>query len=252
MLKKILISATAFGLVATNAMAQTAPAPIASVQPPKPVAASGVRTPVLVADITYIMVMSDAGKFRATEVEKIRSAIQKEIEPQALALRGEQDKLAKVEDNLAAIEKAITDKGGVPQKDGDYLKKIGDYQIQVNAYQKKENDFSKIYNYALADMKATEEASIIELRKSLTPALKAIVAAKNADIVMIASPQSLAYFTESVDVTEELLAKFNIATKTIPVTRVKVPREAPAQANPAAPAAPTATPKKPAAPQKIQ
>ena len=249
MLKKLLISATAFGLIATSAYAQTAPAPIASVQPPKPAATAGARTPVLVADITYVLLMSDAGKYRAAEMDKIRATIQKEVEPQAIALKADQDRISKIEDDIANLEKSIIDKGGVPQKDGDYLKKYGDYQIQLNAYQKKENDFSKLYQFAVADIKATDEASIRELGKALNPVIKSLVASKNADILLNASPQSIAYFVDSVDVSDELLAKFNSATKTVPVSRVKVPREAPAQANPAG--AP-ATPKKPAAPQKVQ
>lgn len=250
MLKKLLISATAFGLIASSAYAQTAPAPIASVQPPKPAATAGARTPVLVADITYVLLMSDAGKYRAAEMDKIRAAIQKEVEPQANALKAEQDRIAKIEDDIAKLEKAITDKGGVPQKDGDFLKKYGDYQTQLNGYQKKENDFSRLYQFAIADIKATDEASIRELGKALNPVIKSLVASKNADILLNASPQSIAYFVDSVDVSDELLAKFNSATKTVPVSRVKVPREAPAQANPAAGA--PATPKKPAAPQKVQ
>jgi Skp family chaperone for outer membrane proteins len=248
MLKKFLLTAAATFVLAGSAIAQTAPASVATLAKASP--AAGVRNPVLIADITYVLLSSEAGKYRSGEIDKIRKSIEKEIEPQAIAIKAEQDKIIKIEGEMEALEAAITSRGGVPQKDGEFLKRMGDYQTQLTAYQKKEQEFAGLYRFASADQKATEEASIRELGKALNPVIKSLVAQKNADVLLNASPQSVAYFVDAVDVSDELLAQFNTAVKTIPVVRQRVPREAPANAAASAKKPASATGPKPVAPVK--
>lgn len=219
MFKKILLGTALSLSLCGAAISQPAPAPIK--------AATAAKAEVLIADMIYVMEASEAGKFKAAELTKIGQAMDKEIEPKRKFVEDENKKLIKAEADLNAMAEAIRAQGGSAEQSPEFLKKLGEYQGQKTALQKKAQEIALEVQYLKRDLAASEEAAQVQLLKALQPIVKTVVTAHDAKLLLDNNVNIVAYYDPAIDVTDELLAKLNLAAKTVVVKRVVVPREAP-------------------------
>lgn len=219
MFKKILLGTVLSLSLCGAAIAQVAPAPVK--------VATATKAEVLIADMIYVMDASEAGKFKAAELLKIGQAMDKEVDPQRKIVEEENKKLIKAEADLGVFAESIRAQGIAPEQNSEFLKKFGEFQAQKEALQKKAQGIALNIQYLKRDLAATEEAAQRELLKALQPIVKSVVTAHSANLLLDNNVNVVAYFDTSIDVTDELLAKLNAATKTIVVKRVTLPREAP-------------------------
>lgn len=231
MIKKTLYGALAAALLATGAIAQTAPArPAAPAAPALPPAAPAVASPVIVVNIQYIVRASEAGRDMSNKLNAITQTMASELQPEARAIDAARNQLAQTP--ASQLQTAA-------------------FQAQEQALSARMEAFEARRQKTAADLQATREAAFESLQNALDPVLRGLLTARNAYIVLDAS--SAVDFVGGVDATADLLARFNAAVRTVNVVRVSVPTQgaAPAAAAAPAPAAPAANaplPRQPAAP----
>ncbi len=222
MKKIITIGAVCASLMATSALAQTAPA--AAPRPAPPPSAPAVASPVIVVNVAYIVQASSAGQDMANKINAITQAMASELQPEARAIDAERNRLAQTPASQLQT----------PQ-----------FQAQEEALGKRLQAFEVKRQKAAADLQATRQAAFEALQASLDPVLKSLLASRNAYIIL--DTGSAVDFVGGVDATADLLAKYNAAVKTINVTRVNTaaPAANPAPAAPAAPATNAPLPRAP-------
>ena len=214
--KKILLGAFCASLVASAAIAQTAPATRPAV-PALPAPAPAVASPVIVVNIAYIVQASAAGQDMAGKINSITQTMAGELQPEARAIDAERNRLAQTPASQLQT----------PQ-----------FQAQEEALSQRIQAFEAKRQKAAADLQATRQAAFENLQKSLDPVLRGLLTARNAYVILDSS--SAIDFVGGIDATADLLSRYNAATRTIAVTRINTAATAPAAAAPATPAATTA------------
>ena len=71
-------------------------------------------------------------------------------------------------------------------------------------------------------MQITEAKAVQKVQERLRVILEAIVAERNADVVL---ERSLVIYGDPVDVTDTVISRLNSQMKTVPVTRERLPRK---------------------------
>ncbi len=99
--------------------------------------------------------------------------------------------------------------------------------------------YTELAGWKQRQMAATEKQALTPVLKAYGAALKAVITEKKIDVVFLYG-QNVVFLNDSTDITDEVIAKMDVALTTTPVTRVRVPRVAPTR--PAQQA--VATPKK--------
>ena len=180
------------GAAALPAAAQTGAAPVSA---PK----------IAVIDVQKLVVESAAGKEAQGRVKKIVDSKQ-----------GEGEKLQK---ELQGLQQRLTDQGPSMNDDKrDQLNK--EYQEKGIAYKRFQDD-------AQRDVQEAQQKELAELEKRVLPVINQVGKEKGYTLIFNKfAPGMLVYADESVDITDEVLRRFN--------TQVTVPAPA---AKPAAPPA---------------
>jgi outer membrane protein len=173
-----------------------------------PAAAQTSAPKIAVIDIQKLVVESAAGKEAQGRVKKVVDSKQ-----------GEGEKLQK---DLQALQQRLTDQGPSMNDDKrDQLNK--EYQEKGIAYKRFQDD-------AQRDVQEAQQKELAELEKRVLPVINQVGKEKGYTLIFNKfAPGMLVYADESVDITEEVLRRFN--------TQVTVPAPA---AKPAATAKPPA------------
>jgi len=184
-----------------------------------PAAAQTATPKIAVIDVQKLVVESAAGKEAQGRVKKIIDAKQVDA-----------DKLQK---ELQGLQQRLTDQGpSMTDEKREQLNK--DYQEKGIAYKRFQDD-------AQREVQEAQQRELSELEKRVLPVINQVGKEKGYTLIFNKyAPGMLVYADDSVDITEEVLRRFNTQVTAPPV---KEPAKAPA-AKPAAP------PAKPAAPPK--
>ncbi len=185
------------GALALPAAAQTAPPKLA------------------VIDVQKLVVESAAGKEAQGRVKKIIDAKQADSE--------------KLQKELQALQQRLTDQG--PSLADDKREALNkEYQEKGIAYKRFQDD-------AQREVQEAQQRELSELEKRVLPVINQIGKEKGYTLIFNKyAPGMLVYADDSVDITEEVLRRFNTQVTAPPV---KEPAKAPAAKAPAAkPAAP--------------
>lgn len=184
-----------------------------------PAAAQTATPKIAVIDVQKLVVESAAGKEAQGRVKKIIDAKQADA-----------DKLQK---ELQGLQQRLTDQGpSMTDEKREQLNK--DYQEKGIAYKRFQDD-------AQREVQEAQQRELSELEKRVLPVINQVGKEKGYTLIFNKyAPGMLVYADDSVDITEEVLRRFNTQVTAPPV---KEPAKAPA-AKPAAPAV------KPAAPPK--
>lgn len=192
---------TLAGAVALPAAAQTAaPAP-ASTALPK----------VAVIDVQKLVVESAAGKEAQGRVKKIIDSKQADSE--------------KLQKELQSLQQRLTDQG--PSMTDDKREQLN------KEYQEKGISFKRFQDDAQREVQEAQQKELAELEKRVLPVINVVGKEKGYTLIFNKfAPGMLVYADDAVDITDEVLRRFN--------TQVTAPPPAPAAKGPAAakPAAP--------------
>lgn len=168
-------------------------------------------TNVVVIDDVRILRESKAGQDIQRKLQNIETQINNELEPSRKALETE----------AKTIE---------PKLQGKSREDIGADTALVNqlaAFQQKQQELAQKRNVAAREFAMTEEKALIDFNTALEPALKELIAEKNAQVVLMKS--QVVFSADTVDGTASLIQKLDAKTPAIAVTRQRIPANA--QAN---------------------
>jgi len=202
---------TLAGAVALPAAAQTAaPAPAAATVPK-----------IAVIDVQKLVVESAAGKEAQGRVKKIIDAKQADSE--------------KLQKDLQGLQQRLTDQG--PSMTDDKREQLN------KEYQEKGIAFKRFQDDAQREVQEAQQKELAELEKRVLPVINVVGKEKGYTLIFNKfAPGMLVYADDAVDITDEVLRRFN--------TQVTAPPPAPAAKGPASakPAAPKPAAKTPPPP----
>lgn len=175
--------------------AATVMAPIAAAQ----------GTTVVVIDQRKILADSLAGKDIANKLKNISDQVNRELKPTGDSLNSEGKSLqsrlnGKTEQQVAADTALVN---------------------SLQSFQRKSNDFARKRQIAAAEMEMTQRKALSDFANALRPVILEVVREKNAKIVLDRSQTQ--YVDPTFDSTSLVISKLNAKTKSISVTRQKLP-----------------------------
>jgi Skp family chaperone for outer membrane proteins len=213
MIRTFLFATAALVASGTTAFAQTpVPAPAAPAAP----AAAPVASPVVVYDVNQLITQSAAGGDMRTKLQAINEQIRRELDPDLRQLQSE----------LAAIQSTSVADAQSPAA-----------QQRQASFLRLRDQFEAKRERLGAIMELTERNALGAFSSALAPVLRATMISRNGLVAM--QTGTVDAFVPGVDITADLVARLNAATRTIAVTRATLPTQG---AAPAAGTAPAATP----------
>ena len=175
--------------------AATVMAPIATAQ----------GTTIVVIDQRKILADSLAGKDIANKLKNISEQVNRELKPTGDSLNSEGKSLqsrlnGKTEQQIAADTALVN---------------------SLQSFQRKSNDFARKRQIAAAEMEMTQRKALSDFANALRPVILEVVREKNAKVVLDRSQTQ--YVEPSFDSTSLVISKLDARTKSISVTRQKLP-----------------------------
>lgn len=175
--------------------AATVMAPIAAAQ----------GTTVVVIDQRKILADSLAGKDIANKLKNISDQVNRELKPTGDSLNSEgktlQSRLNGKTEQQVAADTALVN--------------------SLQSFQRKSNEFARKRQIAAAEMEMTQRKALADFANALRPVILEVVREKNAKIVLDRSQTQ--YVDPTFDSTSLVISKLDAKTKTISVTRQKLP-----------------------------
>jgi outer membrane protein len=189
LIKSVLIA------LAMTFSAATVMAPIAAAQ----------GTTIVVLDQRKVLADSLAGKDIANKLKNISEQINRELKPTGDSLNSEgqslQSRLTGKTEQQVAADTALVN--------------------SLQSFQRKSNDFARKRQIAAAELELTQRKALSDFSNALRPVILEVVREKNAQVVLDRSQTQ--YVDPSFDSTALIVSKLNSRTKTISVTREKLP-----------------------------
>ena len=203
------------GAVALPAAAQTAaPAPAS----PAPAAPAGPK--IAVIDVQKLVVESAAGTEAQGRVKKVIDAKQADSE--------------KLQKELQSLQQRLTDQG--PSMTDDKREQLN------KEYQEKGISYKRFQDDAQREVQEAQQKELAELEKRVLPVINVVGKEKGYTLIFNKyAPGMLVYADDAVDITDEVLRRFNTQVTAPPSPAAK----APGAAKPAAPKPAAKTPPPP-------
>lgn len=167
---------------------------------------------VVVVDFQRVYAESEAGKSAQAQLKTIGDNMQKEIDPEAKALQTEND------GTWAPRFKGKTDQQANAELDKDPALKA-----KYVAYLQRRNALVQKSDLRRGELQATEQKAVQSVLQAASPDVKSAMAAKGASLVM--EKGSVVLSADSIDITADVLSKFNARVKTVPVTKVDLTQQ---------------------------
>jgi len=165
---------------------------------------------VAVLDVEVIIKATKQDEIFQTQIKQADTDLSNQLKSMA----------AELEKQLADIKNEIGDK---PSEEdlAKYQQKV--QQSNIGLRQKQELARSKLQQY--------KNAIVVEWRKKIQPTVQLVAQENGADVVMISSP-SIMWFSDSVDITDEVLAKLRKQSNDAPLNDEVSSVESMSDANP--------------------
>ena len=165
------------------------------------------ETNVIVIDQAKIMRDSMAGKDIASKLNTISEQIGNELKPAAEALQKEEKSL---NDKVKPLNQAAI------RQDAALLDRI-------KSFQKRAQEFEVKRQTRAAEIELTSRDAWNKFFEALGPALEAVIAENNADVVLDRS--AAVHASDSIDKTAAVIAKLDATTPSIAVTKQTLPKQ---------------------------
>ncbi len=160
---------------------------------------------IIAIDEVKILRDSKAGKDMATKLNNIETQMNGELTPERNTLQTQGQAL---DAKLAGKTRE--------QVNGDAA-----LVTELNGYQAKANAFAVKAKRASQEFSLTERVALATFNKALEPVLLQVIQEKNADLVV--SKSSVVYSADTIDATDLVIQKLDVASPTLAVTRQKIP-----------------------------
>jgi Skp family chaperone for outer membrane proteins len=167
---------------------------------------------VVVVDLQRLYGESVAGKSAQAQLKSIGDNVQKELDPEAKALQTEKD-----------ATWAPRFKGKSDQQAAAELEKDPALKSKYVAYVERGNALVQKSQLRRGELQATEQAAVQAVIEAASPDVKGAMAAKGASVVL--EKGAVVWATDAVDVTADVLSRFNARVKTVPVTKVDLTQQ---------------------------
>jgi len=164
------------------------------------------QSTILVVDTQRVLRDSDVGKHIARQLETIGKSMEAEAKAKASPL----------ESKSKSLEAQL--KGVTPQS----LQANPGLQQQIKSFREDQQKVAIDVQYKQKEMQITEAKAVQKVQERLRVILKAVVAERNADVVL---ERSLVIYGDPVDVTDTVISRLNGQMKTVSVTRERLPRK---------------------------
>ncbi len=166
------------------------------------------QTKVVVIDQSKIMQDSRAGKDIASKLKSIADQINNELTPTAEALARENkalnDEIAPLNQNAINQNQALV--------------------TRVQSFQKRASEFETKRQTRAAELELTRRDAWQKFFAALAPALEAVIAANQADVVL--DRGSVVHASDEIDKTADVIAELDKSSPSIAVTKQKLPANA--------------------------
>ena len=165
------------------------------------------QSTILVIDQQRIMRESEVGKHINRQLESIAKTMQSELKATAQPYTSERERLIS---ELNAVGEA-----GL-QSRPDLQKKALDLRVKGQKAQTEQA-------YKQRELQITEAKALDKMNNKLADILKAVVAERQADVVI---ERSVVIYGDGADVTDTVISRLNSQLRTVSVTRERLPRTA--------------------------
>ena len=164
------------------------------------------QSTILVVDTSRVLRDSEVGKHIKRQLETIGKSMESEAKAKATPLQSKGK-------TLEAQLKGKT----VASLQGDTA-----LQAQIQSFKKDQQAVQVDLAIKQKELQITESKAVAKVQERLRVILKAIVAERNADVVL---ERSLVIYGDPVDVTDTVISRLNSQLKTVPVSRERLPRK---------------------------
>ena len=164
------------------------------------------QSTILVVDTGRVLRDSDVGKHIKRQLETIGKSMESEAKAKASPL----------ESKGKSLEAQLKGKTRASLQTDTALK------AQLQSFQKDQQAVKVDLAFKQKEMQITEAKAVQKVQERLRVILEAIVAERNADVVL---ERSLVIYGDPVDVTDTVISRLNSQMKTVPVTRERLPRK---------------------------
>ena len=164
------------------------------------------QSTILVVDTQRVLRDSEVGKHIARQLKTIGSSMEAEAKAKTRPL----------ESKGKSLEAQL--KGKTMQS----LQSDTALQAQLRSFQEDKQKVQVDLAYKQKEMQITEAKAVQKVQERLRTILKAIVAERNADVVL---ERSLVIYGDPVDVTDTVISRLNGQMKTVSVIRERLPRK---------------------------
>jgi Skp family chaperone for outer membrane proteins len=209
----------ASALLSGGAFAQAVPIAPAPAAPP---AAAAIPSPILIIDGGRLIRDSLAGKDMIAKLNAIGQQMQREAQAEANPLRTEAQ-------SIQAATQGKTQQQVLA--DAALRSRVEAFQNKMQAQELKDQKRN-------AELQATEQQARDEFNRVAGPVVQAVITARNG--LVLIDREQVSFASAGVDITSDVQARLDAATKTVNVTRVTLPDQpaqgaAPAAAGPVGP-----------------
>ncbi len=164
------------------------------------------QSTILVVDTGRVLRDSDVGKHIKRQLDTIGKSMESEAKAKASPL----------ESKGKSLEAKLKGKS-VASLQGDTA-----LQAQIQSFKKDQQAVQVDLAYKKKELQITEGKAVQKVQERLRVILKAIVAERNADVVL---ERSLVIYGDPADVTDTVISRLNNQLKTVPVSRERLPRK---------------------------
>lgn len=165
------------------------------------------QSTVLVVDQARVLRDSDVGKHVNRQIISIGKQMETEMKAQVKPMQSERDRLMAELKNMSV----------------DALKSRPDLQQRAKTLQTNSQKSQLEAKYKQTELQITEQKALNKINAKLETILKAIVAEKNADVIMDRSV--VIYTSDKADITDAVISRLNAQMRTVSVVRERLPRK---------------------------
>jgi len=144
-----------------------------------------------VVNFQEVALQSKAGKAAKARLEKMADQVRKEV-------RGKEEKLVARQKELETAASRLTP---------------AERQHRAEALEKDELAIKRLIQDKTEELRKAEADSVVELARQIDPILKAYAAEKGFDLILEARRPSLIYYDKNLDITAEIVKRFDHASK---------------------------------------
>ena len=164
------------------------------------------QSTILVVDTSRVLRDSEVGKHIKRQLETIGKSMESEAKAKASPLQS----------------KGKTLEAQLKGKTVASLQNDTALQAQIQSFKKDQQAVQVDLAYKQKELQLTESKAVAKVQERLRVILKAIVAERNADVVL---ERSLVIYGDPADVTDTVISRLNSQLKTVPVSRERLPRK---------------------------